>query len=137
MNKQQNLVVVVFLGLILIIVVLGVYYVKISTQQQATGKTTNETIPSEQPFQNTTLAPSPTPTIMKVPFDYEVTGVTADNIELNGQRGKLLLPKDPSKVKVYSGQSKDNPIDISAVKVGQKATIEAIPGKMVWLYIIQ
>ena len=137
MNKQQNLVVVVFLGLILIIVVLGAYYVKMGTQQQTTGKTTNETIPSEQPFQNTQLPPSPTPTIMKVPFDYEVIGVTADNIELTGQRGKLLLPKDPSKVKVYSGQSKDNPIDISTVKVGQKATIEAIPGKMVWLYIIQ
>ena len=76
-------------------------------------------------------------TPIQVPFSYTVTEVKDNILVLEGEKGKMRLTTDPTKLHVYLGSKEENPqpADISVVKVGMKAQLKMIPGQEFWLYL--
>lgn len=82
-----------------------------------------------------------TPTLPKEPvlvgFEYTVVRVNDVEIVLNGQEGELILPNDPTIVTVYLGFPSTQSMEISLLKVGDKAKVALIPGKAAEIYVQQ
>lgn len=81
--------------------------------------------------------PTPTPSVLLVPFDYTVKSVSANTAILNGAKGDITIPNDP-KVSVFKG-TPPNAVasSFSEIKVGQKIKLELSPGVGIKVYILQ
>jgi len=83
--------------------------------------------------QNTSI---PEPIV--VPFDYTITSVADDTILMNGEKGEMMLPNDPSVVTVFFRENGvDTPTTLSEVKAEMKANLVLDPGKSATLYLIK
>ena len=83
--------------------------------------------------QNTSI---PEPIV--VPFDYTITSVVDDTILMNGEKGEMMLPNDPSVVTVFFRENGvDTPTTLSEVKAEMKANLVLDPGKSATLYLIK
>jgi len=79
-----------------------------------------------------------TPGPIVVPFDYTITSVTDDTILMNGEKGEMILPNDPSVVTVFFRENGvDTPTTFSEVKAEMKANLVIDPGKSATLYLIR
>lgn len=137
-----------YLYIVLAVVVLftagQLFYLFVFRNGIAPGKTESEkasvSLHQEQQTnraqQNANTVPTAQQTVMEVPFDYEVTVVSADEAVLVGEKGDLTISNSPI-VQVYQGTKENNvPASFADLSVGQKIQLKAIPGESIWVYIL-
>jgi len=125
---KLNQVLSIVLGVLFIIVV-GLFFIFLKNRpQNATVRTT--------PSQPKSTQPTKSLTPIQIPFTYTIKVVTPDQIILNGEKGDLSLPNDPSKVAIFfQEKDKKTPATLKDVKEGLKANLVMIPGVSAKLYL--
>ncbi len=79
---------------------------------------------------------SPIPTKYEIPNSYEVKAINATDIILTGTKGELVVPNGGPGVLVFKGTPAEHTeASTTDLQVGQKITLEIIPGEKVWIYI--
>ena len=126
----------------LIIIVLVVFVAGLLTYSQINNSSKASSVSDDKIMDETNVGTqaqnTSTPGPIVVPFDYTITSVTDDTILMNGEKGEMILPNDPSVVTVFFRENGvDTPTTFSEVKAEMKANLVIDPGKSATLYLIR